>query len=128
MSPFQLAGLTLSLGVSSLLLASALRGRIRLRGALPWIGLWCASAVAFAWPDATGVVARKLGVDRGADLISYLSVLAMLAGFFLVSLRLRGLNRQITLLVRQLAISDAERNLEATREEPLPAGPAWDEE
>ena len=116
MSLFQLAGLGLSLTLCGLLVWGVVRGRVRSDTTLPWIALWAASAVAFAWPESTAIVARALGVDRGADLISYLSALAMLAGFCWFSARLRSLNRQITLLVRQLALSDAERSLEQARD------------
>jgi hypothetical protein len=109
-SLFQTAGLVLSLAIAWLLAHAVVRGRARLRAALPWMALWLAAAVAFAWPESTGIVARRLGVDRGADLISYLSVLAMLLGFLWVSVRLRGLNRQITLVVRALALAEADRS------------------
>jgi hypothetical protein len=122
MSLFQVGGLGLSLVVALLLVLAVVRRRARLRTALPWIVLWAASAAAFTWPESTGVLARKLGVDRGADLISYLSVLAMLAGFLWVSLRLRSLRRQITLLVRQLALSEARSQDEPSRTPATPGG------
>ena len=125
MSLFQLAGLGLSLTICGLFAWGVARGRSRPRTALPWTVLWAAAAVAFAWPESTAIVARRLGVDRGADLISYVSVLAMLAGFFWVSVRLRNLNREITLLVRQLALSNAQHALDAGRDTP---GAVWSEE
>jgi hypothetical protein len=110
MSLFQTAGLVLSLAIALLLALAFARGRARLRAVLPWVALWLTSAAAFTWPESTGIVARRLGVDRGADLISYLAVLGMLVGFLWVSVRLRGLSRQITLLVRALALAEADRS------------------
>lgn len=58
-------------------------------------------------PDITNIIARKLGVGRGADLIFYISVLI----FWFVSLklyaRIRKLEQQVTSIIRQDAITNA---------------------
>ncbi len=69
-----------------------------------------AAAVAILWPDITVHIARLLGIDRGADLVLYMAVFAMMAGFWLTYMHVRGLNSQITKLVRQIAMMDAERH------------------
>ena len=58
-----------------------------------------------------------LGVRRGADLISYIAILGTLAGFFLMSHRIRQLNRHVTVLVRQTALANPKRGLEFLVEE-----------
>ncbi len=68
-----------------------------------------AAAVATIWPELTMKLANALGIGRGADLIFYCAVLAMLIGFWMTYIRLRHLRREITLLVRQIAIMEAER-------------------
>jgi hypothetical protein len=87
----------------------AVRGGIRKRVAAFWMTVWISAGVAAIWPDTTVVVARFLGIGRGADLILYCSVLLMLVGFFVVYVRFRRLDRQLTLLVRQLAVEHPER-------------------
>lgn len=98
--------------IVALLLASLrnlVKGRGRLAASLFWVILWLATLLAVLDPDATTRLARTLGIYRGADLIVYSSVLAFVAGFYLVSLKLRQLSREVTLLTRELALLDAER-------------------
>jgi hypothetical protein len=95
--------------LAMLTLSAAFRGFVRKRIAFMWLTIWTVGAVAIIWPRSTVVVARKLGIGRGADLLLYVSVLLMLVGFFYVYGRFRRLDRQITVLVRRLAIDNAER-------------------
>ena len=73
-----------------------------------WILLWAAAAIAIARPRLTVLAARALGIDRGADLIFYLAILATLIGFFLIYVRLRRVEENLTHLVRHLAIQEHE--------------------
>jgi len=73
-----------------------------------WILVCGAGEVAVLWPAMTTRVARALGIGRGADLVLYCSVVTMVMGFLMVYARIRRLRREITLLVRELAIRDAE--------------------
>ncbi len=70
-------------------------------------GAWLAAMVAIVRPDLVTAVARLLGIQRGADLVSYLAFLAMLGTAFYgysCYVRLQG---QVTLLARSLAILQA---------------------
>jgi hypothetical protein len=64
--------------------------------------------IAVAFPDATSAIARPLGIARGADLVFYLAILFMLVGFYMMYVRLRRLDANITQLVRHLAIQNAQ--------------------
>jgi small membrane protein len=67
------------------------------------------SATGFVlFPDATNVIAHHLGVTRGADLLLYMLVFAVLHGFLLLYLRTRKLERKITEVIRAQAMRDAE--------------------
>jgi hypothetical protein len=67
------------------------------------------SATAFVlFPETTNVIAHHLGVTRGADLLLYLMVFAVLHGFLLLYLRTRKLERKITEVIRAQALRDAE--------------------
>ena len=64
--------------------------------------------IAFAlWPNITNIIARDLGVGRGADLIFYVSILI----FWFVSLklyaRIRKLEQLFTEIIRKDALSHA---------------------
>jgi hypothetical protein len=58
-------------------------------------------------------VAHLLGIGRGADLVSYCGIVAMLVGFWMVYIRLLRLRREVTLTVRRLAILEAQRVYES---------------
>ena len=88
-------------------LRAGMRGGIRKRIAAFWVLVWISAGVAALWPRSTVLVARALGIGRGADLILYCSVFVMLIGFFYIYTRFRRLDRALTLLVRQLAIENA---------------------
>jgi small membrane protein len=71
--------------------------------------VWVGTAVAILYPGITQEVAYLLGIGRGADVVLYVFVLAFLwTAFYLYSCHLR-LKREVTSLVRQLAIQQAER-------------------
>jgi len=120
MSPFQLVGLLFAGGVVGLLVLGVVRRRVRLRTAAPWIAIWGLVAAALVFPESASVVARRIGVTRGADLVSYVGVIGSLAGFLWVSVRLRQQNRAITLLVRDLALADPIRGDSAEPEPEFP--------
>ncbi len=57
-------------------------------------------------PDVSSVIAKKLGVGRGADLITYLLVLYVYVGSILILGKFRHLERDITSLTRSLALQN----------------------
>jgi hypothetical protein len=104
---FQILGLLACaafIGVTVLRLA---RHRLGIASGIGWIGLWAAAAVAIAYPDVTVWLAGILGIQRGADLVFYVAILAGLAGFYLVLSRLRRFERELTLLTRSLALHES---------------------
>ena len=90
--------------------AAMLRGWAARREGTVWVGLCMAAAVATVWPKLTGRVAEVLGIGRGADLVFYCAVVVMMVGFWVTYMRLRYLRRELTLLVRHIAILQAEEN------------------
>lgn len=93
----------LILTLTAAVLKKATRGE-----AFFWSLVWIAGAVAILRYDWTMVLARKLGIGRGADLLLYGSVGVMLVGFMMVYVRLRRIRRDITLIVRHLALQEAQ--------------------
>lgn len=88
------------------------RRRVAPRFGVVWIALWVAAAVAILDPDILARIATFLGIGRGVDLVLYLSILVFFIAFFLVYLRFRRLDEQLTQIIRHLAIGDAERDKE----------------
>ena len=74
---------------------------------MAWALLWLVAGIAIARPGITAAVARALGIGRGADLVLYCTGVGMLVGVLMMYARLRRLRRDVTLLVRHLAIRDA---------------------
>jgi hypothetical protein len=109
--------------VASLLLVAliaTIRGRVsRVAGAL-WVVICLGGGAAVIWPGLTTRVARFLGIGRGTDLILYGTVVGMVLGFIMMYIRIRRLRRDITLLVRQIAIRDAAVTAETSESESAP--------
>lgn len=96
-------GLLLVLTLTAWAFKKATRGE-----AAFWSLVWLAAAVAIVRYDWTMVIAARLGIGRGADLLLYCSVGVMLVGFMMVYVRLRRIRRDITLIVRHLALTKAQ--------------------
>ena len=93
------------------------------RTGVPWAGpivrtvIWLAAAGFILFPDSLTYFARSLGINRGADFLLYGLTLAFLATSFLLYARIVQLRRQMTRLVRHLALT-----------QPLPPGTAVEPE
>jgi hypothetical protein len=81
-----------------------------------------AGGVAVVMPQTTDEVARLVGVGRGADLITYISIVAILFVLVHYYTKFVELQRNVTQLVRELAIVRAE--LEQTAPRPAASAPA----
>lgn len=107
MTVFQLVFVTILSGVILAELWGLWRGAGNWRVSLVRLVIWTAAAVAIANPNLTQIVARIAGIDRGADLVSYLFALSFLATSFYYYSRYVRLQRQVTEIVRHLAIVEA---------------------
>ena len=108
MGLFQTLGVAGSLLIALLIVAVMVRTASRRVALLPWLGVWLLAAGAIAVPDATTRVARLLGIGRGADVVLYFAVLIGLWLAFRLSLAQRRIERQMTQLVREVALRDAQ--------------------
>ncbi len=72
-----------------------------------WLAACLLGAAAIFESDTTTGVAKSLGIQRGADLLLYFAVLAGLALSVFSLARFRTLDRQLTQIVRQIAIDNA---------------------
>ncbi len=107
MSLFQILALLLVGLLFLLSILAMLRGWASRREGVMWALLWLAAAVAIIWPGVTRIVANALGIGRGTDLVLSCAVVMMMVGFLMTYVRLRRIRRDLTLLVRHLAIRDA---------------------
>lgn len=71
--------------------------------------IWTAAIMAIANPGIPQTMAQSVGINRGADLVMYVSVLAFVGASFAFYARYLRLQRQVTQLVRHLAMMEARR-------------------
>jgi hypothetical protein len=71
-------------------------------------GLIAAGAVAVMVPETTNDVAHLVGVGRGADLVTYIAIIAVMFVLVHYYTKFVELQKQVTELTRQIAILNAE--------------------
>ncbi len=85
------------------------KGDITSRELVIWLIFWFLVAVATLVPKKTDIVSQWLGVERGADLLVYLSIIVLFFLVFKIIVKLGKIDRDITEIVRNTAL-DNERN------------------
>lgn len=86
------------------------RGNLTALQLLIWSFLWVAVGVVAVRPETTSILARYVGVGRGADLIVYLALLGIFYLQFRMFAKLETLEREITNIVRQDAIDKLDKD------------------
>lgn len=74
------------------------------REAVGWTGLWTLVLLASLWPKATDVLAQLVGISRGADLLVFISVMALFTLVSWLLVRVEKLERSLTQVVREEAL------------------------
>lgn len=69
-----------------------------------WLVLWVVVTTAIWWPRGTDILAQKLGVTRGVDLLVTASLGVIFYLLFRLFSHINNLQKQMTELVRRLAI------------------------
>ncbi len=94
-------------------LVALIYGADRLRSkALPrsllliWFIFWIALGVVAILPETTSILAKLVGVGRGADLAVYLALLLLFSLVFKLLVKIENVERELTRLVRTLALKD----------------------
>jgi hypothetical protein len=74
---------------------------------LSWLLLWSVAAVVILFPNSTMGVAHFLGIGRGADLVLYVGAMLIFYLIFRLFARLEQMDRNMTKIVRTLALREA---------------------
>ena len=107
MNLFQILALCVVGCLLAVSVVAAAKGWTTRGGGLTWALAWTVAGVVIAEPNVTFVLSRRLGIERGADLVLYCAMMVTMIGFFMVYARLHRLRRDLTLLTRHLAIQNA---------------------
>jgi hypothetical protein len=107
-----------------LTLSAGLRGTVPKKVVTAGLLLWTFGAIATVWPHTVGDLAHALGVGRGADLLLYMTTLSLAVVCFYMYARFRRVERQLTMLVRRLAMDAAnERTPLSSMRNSIPSDP-----
>jgi hypothetical protein len=71
--------------------------------------LWAAVIAVVAVPDLANMLANAVGIGRGADVIMYSAVVVLTYAVYRLMLRQEKLSKQMTDLVRAIAIENAKK-------------------
>lgn len=72
-----------------------------------WLLFWLLTAVVVVFPDLASYVASILGVGRGSDLVLYIGLVLAFYLIFRIYIRLEKYDRDLTVVVRNLARAKA---------------------
>lgn len=81
--------------------------RLSIVWALVWILFWVAVVGMVFLPNTTQVFADVLGVGRGADLVIYISLVALFYLQFKLFTKIESVEQEISRLVREVALKEA---------------------
>jgi hypothetical protein len=93
--------------------------RSRLWYRLLAVFLFLTALLFVVFPNTTNIIAHRLGVGRGADLLLYVTVFACIHTFLLLYMKIRKLERKTTEQIRSIAIRDAQYLTTASNLDPV---------
>ena len=74
-----------------------------------WLVFWFGVGAVVALPWTTSLLAARLGVTRGVDLVIYVSVIVLFYLVFRLTIKIEKLESNITKIVRETALSEVKR-------------------
>lgn len=103
--------------IQIVLIGAALLGAIRTirqfrAGLVPpvwlvfWLVFWVGVSIVSLVPQLTDKLANLVGVGRGADVAVYISIVSLFALCFMLLMKIEDLERDLTRLVRTLALRE----------------------
>jgi hypothetical protein len=101
---FQVVILAVLAGIVAHVASRWRRGELVFSQFLAWTAFWMAGAAAVTFPDAATRLAHWFGIGRGVDFVMYVSLLAVFYAIFRMLVKIERTNRDITELVRRLAL------------------------
>lgn len=75
-----------------------------------WVLFWIVADAFVWWPNATNTLAHAFGIGRGADLITYVSVIVLFYLVFQLHIKIESIGREVTQVIRDRAIEQGKKN------------------
>lgn len=83
---------------------------LSLKETIAWLVVWIGTGIIFWFPQYTDRIAKVLGINRGADLITYISIIILAYLVFRIFIHLDKIEKSITKLTREDALNNKEKN------------------
>jgi len=96
------------------------KGKLTLAMLFLWILFWVIVGVVVLLPNTTNTLARFVGVGRGVDVIMYVAIIALFYLVFRLFVMIEDTEREITRLVRTLAVKEMDQKDDCHCEEESP--------
>ena len=87
-------------------------GSLTLGAFLFWLGIWVLAGFAVIKPSFTTFIAKKIGIQRGTDVVIYLSLALLFYLMFRTNILIEDLRSEITRLARKIALQNKEKDKE----------------
>jgi small membrane protein len=114
MNAFQAIFVPSLMFIALLVLVRTGRHVVPWRTGILWTAIWSVAATLIAFPGATGVIAKWLGIGRGADLVLYATTLFGLGASLYFYGRCRSLEELVTGVIRRESLRAPERDRSPT--------------
>ena len=88
---------------------------INLVGFILWNLLWIGIGFVVWLPQVSDILANNVGIARGVDALVYLSIVALFYGMFRIYIKLEFIEREISGLVRGLALKENKDKIKDSR-------------
>ncbi|MCK5460309.1 DUF2304 family protein [Candidatus Parcubacteria bacterium] len=75
-----------------------------------WLPFWAVTIIATVWFRKTDIIAKFFGVEKGADLAVYISIIVLFYLLFKLIVKIKKIERDITKITRELAIKNSRKN------------------
>ena len=112
---FQLLFLFFSLAAILSVYRRTRAGALSRSSAVFWSAFWLLANIAVWRPNSTTMLANRLGIGRGSDLVIYISIAVLFYLQFRAHIKIEKVNREVTHVVRDKALHAKYENDENTK-------------
>lgn len=75
-----------------------------------WLLFWAIVIIATLWFRKTDIIAKFFGVEKGADLAVYISIMSLFYLLFKLIVKIKKIERDITKITREIAIKNSKKD------------------